>query len=55
MVINTSILLEAYSKADVIFAQEIYWGHIKSVAYIKDKEGDSYENWLYSAHLWAAK
>ncbi|PSR72022.1 hypothetical protein PHLCEN_2v12103 [Hermanssonia centrifuga] len=41
---NTSILLEAHSEADVIFAQEIYWGHIKSVASTKDKEGDSYQN-----------
>ncbi len=41
---NTSILLEAHSEADVIFAQEIYWGHIKSVASTKVKEGDSYQN-----------
>ncbi|PSS06645.1 hypothetical protein PHLCEN_2v3601, partial [Hermanssonia centrifuga] len=41
---NTSILLKAHSEADVIFAQEIYWGHIKSVASTKDKEGDSYQN-----------
>ncbi|TFY55768.1 hypothetical protein EVJ58_g8044 [Rhodofomes roseus] len=41
---NTTQLLERYRDANVIYVQEIFWGHIKNVLSSKKKDGDLYEN-----------
>ncbi|GJE94382.1 hypothetical protein PsYK624_105510 [Phanerochaete sordida] len=42
--INTSLLLEEFRDADIICVQEIYWGHIKTVASNTERDGVSYED-----------
>lgn len=41
---NTSLLLEEFRGADVVCVQEIFWGHIKTVASSTNPAGASYEN-----------